>query len=81
MLSLVNPQTGEVRSQVIPDVTGATLRKVIADQADLSSTTVVTDEWKGYRPMRAELAGHQTVNHSADEYMNDEGFTPNHAEG
>jgi transposase-like protein len=38
VLSLVNRETGEVRSQVIPDVTGATLRKAIAEQVDAAGS-------------------------------------------
>ena len=38
VLSLVSRETGEVRSKVIPDVTGATLRKAIAEQVDLAAT-------------------------------------------
>ena len=40
VLSLVSD--GEVRSQVIPDVTGATLRKAIAEQVDMAATTLHT---------------------------------------
>ena len=36
VLSLVNKQTGEVRSVVAPNVTGANLRKVIAEQVDMA---------------------------------------------
>ncbi len=53
------------RSAVVPDVTGATLRKVIAEQVDMAATTLHTDESGSYRAMASELAGHKTVNHSA----------------
>ena len=84
VLSLIEERTGEVRSTVIPDITGATLRKAIAEQADMADTTLYTDEWTGYRPLSAELAGHETVNHEADEYVRYEGdavITTNAAEG
>jgi transposase-like protein len=65
VLALVHPETGEVRSRIIPDVTGATLRKAMSDHVDLSNTTLVTDEAQGYKLLR----------------VNAEGFTTNHAEG
>jgi transposase-like protein len=81
VLSLVNTETGEVRSRIIADVSGATLGKALAEQVDMANTTLVTDEWKGYLPLRGQLAGHQTVVHARDEYVNSAGFTTNHAEG
>jgi transposase-like protein len=69
VLSLIDIATGEVRSKVVPDVTGATLRKAIAEQVDLGSTILYTDESRSYMPISHELAGHETVNHSADEYV------------
>ncbi|MCU1463385.1 MAG: putative transposase for insertion sequence element [Acidimicrobiales bacterium] len=69
VLSLISTETGEARSRVVPDVTGATLRKAIAEQVDMPNTTLHTDEWKGYNAVAQELAGHKTVNHSEDEYV------------
>ena len=69
VLSLIHTESGEVRSQVIPDVTGATLRKAIAEQVDLAGTTLHTDEGTGYRVLAPELAAHLTVNHSDHEYV------------
>lgn len=46
VLSLVNAKTGEVRSAVVTDVTGATLRKTIGEQVD-----VVRDD-AAHRPSR-----------------------------
>lgn len=69
VLSLIDKQTGEARSAVIPDVTGATLRKVISEQVDMPNTELWTDEWPGYFPLRNELAAHETVNHRQGEYV------------
>lgn len=49
VLALVDKATAEVRSQVIADVSGATLRKVIGEQADVAATTLHTDSAKSYR--------------------------------
>jgi transposase-like protein len=69
VLSLIDRGTGRSYSRVIPDITGATLRKAIAEQVDMSATTLYTDEAAAYRTFEAEFAAHKTVNHSEDEYV------------
>lgn len=81
VLALVDTATGQVRSRVIADVTGATLRKALTEQVDMAQTVLVTDEAKGYKMLRRDLAGHETVTHSKDEYVNERGYTTNQAEG
>lgn len=84
VLSLIDTTTGEVRSQVLPRVTAATLRKAIAEQVDMPNTTLHTDQNASYREVATELAAHHTVDHSADEYVRHEAHgavTTNHAEG
>ena len=56
VLSLIDTETGEVRSRVVTDVTGATLRKTIAENVDMGNTVLMTDEGAQYRVMRSELA-------------------------
>ncbi|MGI8755470.1 MAG: IS1595 family transposase [Acidimicrobiales bacterium] len=68
VLSLVDTTTGEVRSQVVRDVTGATLRKAIADQVDMANTVLHTDEAKAYNAVGAEFLAHESVNHKQGEY-------------
>ncbi len=83
VVSLVDTETGEVRSKVVPDVTGATLRKVIAEQVDMANTTLMTDEATTYATFSSEFAAHETVNHRQDEYVRYEGecvITSNAAE-
>lgn len=69
VLSLVNAETGEVRSRIIPDVSGATLRKVIAEQVDMAGSVLHTDQSKSYLPLAAEFIAHEAVNHSEGEYV------------
>jgi transposase-like protein len=69
VLSLVNTTTGEVRSRVVPDVTGHTLRKAIAEQVDMSRSHLRTDEGSWYRQLGTEFLSHKTVNHSAGQYV------------
>lgn len=49
VLALVDTNTGEVRSQVIPNVRGVTLRAALEGHVDLPATTLVTDEAKATR--------------------------------
>ena len=69
VLSLVNMATGEVRSAIVPDVTGRTLRKVISQQVDMANSELFTDAAYHYRSMGQEFASHQWVNHSEGEYV------------
>lgn len=81
VLSLVNATTGEVRSQVVPDVTGATLRKAIAQHVDMGNSVLWTDEGSWYEQLGREFIAHNTVNHSEDEYVDfPTGATTNHVE-
>jgi hypothetical protein len=66
---------------VIRNVTGDTLRAAISEQVEIGATTLVTDEWVGYKPLAQDLKGHETVTHSHEQYMNERGFTTNQAEG
>ena len=84
VLTLISDETGEACSRVIADVTGHTLRKVIAEQAHVESSHLVTDDAVGYRQFGHEFLSHEAVNHSAEEYVRytDEGFiSTNQVEG
>ncbi|MGO9198579.1 MAG: IS1595 family transposase [Acidimicrobiales bacterium] len=69
ILSLVNIETGEIRSRVVNEVTGKSLRKVIAEQVDMDDSVLYTDEGSWYRQLGQEFASHQMVNHSEGEYV------------
>jgi transposase-like protein len=80
ILTLVSRETGEVRSQVIPNVKADTLRSVLHEHTEPSKTHLQTDLLPSYRPVGREFAQHTTVDHEAHEYVRD-GSTTNHAEG
>ncbi|MEX0756089.1 MAG: IS1595 family transposase [Actinomycetota bacterium] len=80
VLSLVNTGTGEVRSKVVPDVTGHTLRKAIADQVSMADSVLHTDSALHYNTVGREFIEHQAVNHDAGEYVRGD-VTTNQAEG
>ena len=59
---------GRVRPRVIADVTGDTLKAVIAQNVEKSSR-VMTDDWSGYRGLRNAGWNHESVKHSMYEYV------------
>ena len=79
VVSLIDATTGEVRSQVIADVTGKTLRKVISENVEMAKSTLHTDSWSPYEAIGADMAGHGAVNHHAGEYV-PQGISTNKAE-
>jgi len=80
VLTLVNKETGEARSQVVRDVTSATITKVMADQVDMPNSTLHTDEARQYLALGREFRRHQSVNHKQGEYVR-RGASTNAAEG
>lgn len=57
VLTLVERHTGRSHSRVIPDVTGATVRKAIAERVDMPATTLHTLSGVPMRPSPARLPG------------------------
>jgi transposase-like protein len=69
VLTLVNKDTGEARSRVIPNVTGATLHKAIAEQVNMAASVLYTDSHTGYKTLGREFVRHETVNHVIRQYV------------
>jgi transposase-like protein len=80
VLSLVDRTTGRVRSKVVPDVTGATLRKAIAERVDMARSILHTDSGTQYIQLGQEFASHERVDHYRREYVRGDVST-NPAEG
>jgi transposase-like protein len=80
VVSLINRDTGEVRSTVVTRVNGTNLRKFMAEQIDMADSVLWTDEAGFYRQIGREFAGHLTVNHSQEEWVGRRGQTINQAE-
>jgi len=68
VFTLIDAESTEARSAVIPDVTGATLLKAISQHVDTSATTLHTDRLPSYKAIANQFAAHETVNHAQDEY-------------
>lgn len=80
VLSLINKETGEVRSRVVPNVTGASLLKVINEHVNVPASDLHTDDSTSYNQIGPLFRTHQTVNHSHKEYVRGN-VTTNHLEG
>ena len=68
VVTMINRDTGEVRSRVVNDVTGATLRKHLDNNVIKSETDLETDQYKGYKQVGQEMRSHKTVDHSKNIY-------------
>lgn len=60
---------GSIRTQVLPNITGETLRKAIIENVNVPSARLLTDELHAYKKIGKEFSGgHEFVKHSAGEY-------------
>ena len=60
---------GEVRLRVVRDRSRGTLQGFIRDHVADDTEAIYTDEWMGYAGLADEDTRHETVNHSAKEYV------------
>ncbi len=82
VMSIVDMNTGEIRSQVIPDVTTRTVGKVLNANVDRHGSILYTDSGAQYVSVGRQFVKHYTVNHVQGEYVNHEsGATTNRVEG
>jgi transposase-like protein len=65
---------GKVRSFHVPEVNGKTLRPILVAQISRKSD-LMTDEGGQYYHAGKEFARHETINHSADEYVRGDAHT------
>jgi transposase-like protein len=70
VLTLVNRDTGEARSRIIPDVTSDTLSAAIMRAVDIDRSRLWSDEHKGYTMVGRWFGlGHDAVFHAGFEYV------------
>jgi transposase-like protein len=62
IVSLIHVETGEVRSQVVADVSGKTLRRVIAENVEMAKSTLHTDSAHAYKAIGKDMVEHRAVN-------------------
>ena len=65
---------GQVRSFHVNDVTGGTLKWKLAENVSYTAT-LMTDEARQYTEIGKDFSDHQTVNHSAEEYVRGDAHT------
>lgn len=65
VVALVERQTGRVRTKTMARVTAENLYGAIRDNMD-TEATMMTDDYSAYKGL---VAKHESVNHSADEYV------------
>lgn len=73
VMSLVE-RGGQVRSFHVPNVTAAVLRPIIGNHVH-RDTRFMTDEWSSYGGIGWNFRSHQTVVHSAKEYVRGDVYT------
>jgi transposase-like protein len=60
---------GQVRLKVAPNAKKATLHKFVADHIAPDAEAIYTDEWAGYQGIGDADTRHETIQHSAGEYV------------
>jgi transposase-like protein len=69
VVALVNPATGEARAFAVKTANSEKVGHILRTNVH-RGTTLVTDESNLYPSIAREYAGHETVLHAADEYVN-----------
>ena len=69
VMALIDYETREVRSRVIPDVDSATLAQAIAEHVDGTRTELWTDSAKPYLTVAKDMRSHQSVDHATGQYV------------
>ena len=70
VFTLINAESGEARSRVIPNVKGDTLWRAIEAQVDMPKSRLMTDELMSYRAVGRQFGnGHDAVTHNLGEYV------------
>ena len=80
VFSVLHPESGKVRSRVVPNVRRDTLEAAIAEQVDMKNSVLHTDSAPMYTRIGWKFQDHKSVNHIMGEYVR-KGVTTNHVEG
>jgi transposase-like protein len=79
IVALVDEDRGEVRAFHVKGVTSDKVREILFTNV-MRKATLVTDEANFYKHVGKAYGAHETVYHSAKEYVNGNGFTTNNVE-
>jgi transposase-like protein len=69
VVTLVDRETGEARSQVMKRVTGENIRTVLMSNMNTNTAVLMTDQAHVYTKVGREMPSHHSVNHSEGEYV------------
>jgi transposase-like protein len=69
VVSLINEEAGEVRSQVVANVNRRNIGQVIRDNVNVAQSVLHTDGSSVYKEIGPEFHDHQLVNHLIGEYV------------
>lgn len=59
VLTIIDSESGEARSQVVADVTGRSLRRVISENVEMAESVLHTDSWNCYTTLGQEFSDDQ----------------------
>lgn len=79
VVAMVEPKTGRARAFHVDTADQPTVNKIIRTNI-IRKSVLVTDDHQMYDKIGREFSGHQRVTHSADEYVNNDGYTTNNVE-
>jgi transposase-like protein len=80
VVALIEAETGEVRAQVVTNVTGPRIRQIIRDNVELAGSTLHTDSAPVYDTIGRQMAAHYAVNHHVGQYVTELSDGTNKAE-
>lgn len=80
VFSLIDRNSGKVRSQHLPSVNAANLKPILQEQINTAQTRLITDDAGHYRILASMFQSHEVVNHGGGEYVRGDVYT-NTAEG
>ena len=77
IVTIINSQTGEARSEVVTSVTGGTMRRIMGKNVNMGISTLHTDSSNAYSDIGWWFAGHYVVNHAKGEYVTEKSHGTN----
>jgi transposase-like protein len=80
VVTLINEETGEARSEVVERVTAKNLGRIMNENVDKANSDLHTDGARVYEAFSWQFRNHEKVDHIAGEYVNANGASSNMAE-
>jgi hypothetical protein len=74
VVTLIDRKTGGARSTVMTEVTSRTIAKVVSENV-AREARLMTDQSPVYNQVGSQMASHEAVNHSVEEYRRGEAYT------